>query len=201
MSEIQNLIYFAVGLAVGLWQLYVGQKQFEAQQKERIEEVRKSLIDIKVELARIGETSSSRSYEFQDKLLQFALKPDTVHDFQMENIELIKHTVLEELERAGVPDSLEQSDQIERRLVETILNIKKIVRTDRQELRTILSDHELQIIEYVVDGYSNKEIALMLTIQESTINNNLRMIYKKIGLTNRVELAWWAHATWILAKG
>jgi DNA-binding NarL/FixJ family response regulator len=56
------------------------------------------------------------------------------------------------------------------------------------------SDREYQIIELVAEGLKNKEVAEAIGITEHVVKNYLRLIYDKLGLWNRVELALWYEA-------
>nr|NIQ78644.1 DNA-binding response regulator [Anaerolineae bacterium] len=51
---------------------------------------------------------------------------------------------------------------------------------------------EKEILELVVAGLGNKEIALRLSISESTVRNHLHNILDKVHLQNRVQLAMYA---------
>jgi DNA-binding NarL/FixJ family response regulator len=50
------------------------------------------------------------------------------------------------------------------------------------------------IIQRVAEGCKNKEIADSLGTTEHVVKNYLRLIYDKLGLWNRVELALWYEA-------
>lgn len=54
-----------------------------------------------------------------------------------------------------------------------------------------LGAKEYQIIRLVANGLKNKEVAVAVGTTEHVIKNYLRVIYDKIGLWNRVELALW----------
>jgi len=60
-------------------------------------------------------------------------------------------------------------------------------------LRTT-SEREHFIIQRVAEGCKNSEIALSLGTTEHVVKNYLRVIYDKLGLWNRVELALWYEA-------
>lgn len=52
-----------------------------------------------------------------------------------------------------------------------------------------LTERELDVINLVVQGLSNKEIASKLYISIHTVKSNLEHIYEKLQINNRVALA------------
>ena len=56
------------------------------------------------------------------------------------------------------------------------------------------SEREQRVIELVAQGLKNKEVADAIGTSEHVIKNYLRIIYDKLGLWNRVELALWYEA-------
>jgi len=56
------------------------------------------------------------------------------------------------------------------------------------------SEREQLIIRRVAEGCKNREIAASLGTTEHVVKNYLRLIYDKLGLWNRVELALWYEA-------
>lgn len=56
------------------------------------------------------------------------------------------------------------------------------------------SEREQIIIQRVAEGCKNREIADALGTTEHVVKNYLRLIYDKLGLWNRVELALWYEA-------
>ncbi|MGA3196990.1 MAG: helix-turn-helix transcriptional regulator [Terriglobales bacterium] len=56
------------------------------------------------------------------------------------------------------------------------------------------SEREHFIIQRVAEGLKNSEIADSLGTTEHVVKNYLRLIYDKLGLWNRVELALWYEA-------
>jgi two-component system nitrate/nitrite response regulator NarL len=55
-----------------------------------------------------------------------------------------------------------------------------------------LTQREREVISKVVDGYTNKETARMLSISEDTVKHHLSKVYDKVGMSNRLELALFA---------
>ena len=52
-----------------------------------------------------------------------------------------------------------------------------------------LSRRELQVLEGLSQGKSNKEIARDLDLQEPTIKLHVKTLYRKIGAANRTQAA------------
>jgi len=55
-----------------------------------------------------------------------------------------------------------------------------------------LTPKETQIIGYIVEGCTNKDIARSLTTSEQVVKNHLGKIFDKLGVFNRLELALYA---------
>jgi len=53
------------------------------------------------------------------------------------------------------------------------------------------SECEYRVIDLVAEGLKNKEVAEAIGTTEHVVKNYLRVIYDKLGLWNRVELALW----------
>lgn len=58
-----------------------------------------------------------------------------------------------------------------------------------KDKRTVLTKREKQILNCVVSGMLNKEIAVYLNIKEETVKNHLEHIYYKIGVKDRTQAA------------
>jgi DNA-binding NarL/FixJ family response regulator len=55
----------------------------------------------------------------------------------------------------------------------------------------IPSEREQRVIELVAQGLKNCEVAQEIGTTEHVVKNYLRVIYDKLGMWNRVELALW----------
>jgi len=55
----------------------------------------------------------------------------------------------------------------------------------------IPSEREQRVIQLVAQGLKNREVADAIGTTEHVVKNYLRVIYDKLGLWNRVELALW----------
>jgi DNA-binding NarL/FixJ family response regulator len=60
--------------------------------------------------------------------------------------------------------------------------------------KRVPSEREKQVIALVAQGLKNREVADAIGTTEHVVKNYLRVIYDKLGLWNRVELALWYEA-------
>ena len=52
-----------------------------------------------------------------------------------------------------------------------------------------LTAQELQIASYVAEGLSNRDVAAQLFLSPRTIDFHLRNVFRKLGISSRIELA------------
>jgi RNA polymerase sigma factor (sigma-70 family) len=55
-----------------------------------------------------------------------------------------------------------------------------------------LTGRERQIVDALLRALSNKEIAQHLGVSDQTVKNQLTRLYRKIGVSGRVDLMLWA---------
>lgn len=55
----------------------------------------------------------------------------------------------------------------------------------------IMSKREHQLLQLLLQGHTNKEIADQLGLSESTVRNNLSNLYKKMGINKRTSIPYW----------
>lgn len=55
-----------------------------------------------------------------------------------------------------------------------------------------LTPREMQMVEAIVQGHSNKEIAQRFNVREDTVKHHLTSIFGKVGVSTRLELALFA---------
>ena len=71
-------------------------------------------------------------------------------------------------------------------------SVKRLDHARRHEKGFGLTRRELDIIRAVLDGDTNREIAVRLCISENTVKRHLLHTYNKMGVSSRVELALFA---------
>ena len=55
-----------------------------------------------------------------------------------------------------------------------------------------LTAREIEVVNAIVDGHSNKDIARTLGVTEPTVKHHLTSIFDKVGVSTRLELALFA---------
>lgn len=65
----------------------------------------------------------------------------------------------------------------------------------------MLSEKELEIVRYVATGMSNKEIAEQLSYSEKTVKNYLSIVFQKLHLRDRTQVAIFALRHGLLPEG
>jgi DNA-binding NarL/FixJ family response regulator len=63
-----------------------------------------------------------------------------------------------------------------------------------------LTSRELEILQLVLAGYTNKAIALEIFISEKTVEFHLDNIYTKIGVRTRLMAGMWAMQQGLMAQ-
>lgn len=63
----------------------------------------------------------------------------------------------------------------------------------KQEVAQVLTPREVEVVQQVVAGLRNKEIAKRLFISEGTVKMHLHSIYQKLGVDSRLRLTRYAH--------
>jgi two-component system, NarL family, nitrate/nitrite response regulator NarL len=76
---------------------------------------------------------------------------------------------------------------------ETALVTNEAPRQDWRSGREQLSPRELQILHCLMEGHSNKSIALKFCLTETTVKAHMKAVLRKIGAANRTQAAIWAH--------
>jgi len=71
--------------------------------------------------------------------------------------------------------------------------MKVLTTLHHQEKKMGLAKREKEIVLHICQGYRNKEIAEKLQISEQTVKSHCNKIYKKLGVTDRLQLALYSH--------
>ena len=82
--------------------------------------------------------------------------------------------------------------EFERKGASRVCSSCRRVRSDVRLLNPRLTFRERQVVDLVSLGKLNKEIAYHLHLREGTIKEYLNRIFRKLGASNRTELAVWA---------
>jgi DNA-binding NarL/FixJ family response regulator len=55
-------------------------------------------------------------------------------------------------------------------------------------MEIIITERQRQVLTWVVQGKSNKEIAREMGITEGTVKQHLRLLYDRIGIRSRIKI-------------
>ncbi|MDI3477525.1 MAG: two-component system, NarL family, response regulator DegU [Thermoanaerobacterium sp.] len=67
--------------------------------------------------------------------------------------------------------------------------VSEIENLDVDECKKELTDREMQILNLIAEGYSNKEIADKLFLSEKTVKNHVYNIFRKLDVKDRTQAA------------
>lgn len=79
-----------------------------------------------------------------------------------------------------------------RRLLHEFQNLRRFRAARPQTPCAVLSRRELDVLQWVVSGYSNKQIARELCIDETTVKTHLHRIFEKLDVRDRTQAAIYA---------
>ncbi|MDL1966616.1 MAG: response regulator transcription factor [Candidatus Desulfofervidus auxilii] len=71
-------------------------------------------------------------------------------------------------------------------------NLQRKIITRKKDEVEILTPQEKKVLILLASGFKNAEIAQKLFISEKTVKTHINKIFKKIGVTNRLQAALWA---------
>jgi DNA-binding NarL/FixJ family response regulator len=63
------------------------------------------------------------------------------------------------------------------------------MKIEKEEIGKTLSQREQEVMGYLAQGYSNKQIARKLTLSQQTVKNHVGNLFRKLGVGNRTEAA------------
>ncbi len=69
---------------------------------------------------------------------------------------------------------------------------KKMILSGKTDVFELLTSRELEVIKFLAEGMSNKEISDTLYISEKTVKNHISNIFKKLGINDRTSAAMYA---------
>jgi DNA-binding NarL/FixJ family response regulator len=91
-----------------------------------------------------------------------------------------------------VGDQLFDRDGVDDWIEKQVSNVGRPTLDDGQEMFSPLSPREMQILQYVTRGLSNKEIANTLGISHQTVKNHMTAILHKLAVEDRTQAAVYA---------
>jgi LuxR family maltose regulon positive regulatory protein len=93
---------------------------------------------------------------------------------------IVPSYILEQL--ADFPGS-----SLDRDLIENLESLLSKISSKSSDEKKLLTDREVQILECIAEGLSNKEIGARLHLALDTIKGHNRRIFRKLGVSNRAQ--------------
>ena len=81
---------------------------------------------------------------------------------------------------------------LDRKTMKNILSRESL--SKKEEVK--LSDTEKEVVSLICEGYRNKEIAQKLNVTEQTVKSHCNRIFKKVGVSDRLQLAITVYKLW-----
>ena len=104
-------------------------------------------------------------------------------------LELLANQAAILIDNAQMLDELQRKDQRLEQLVDQLLGETGRRPATSVELLAPLTRREQQVLEQLVDGLTNREIALRLVVEPDTVKDHVQSIIKKLGATDRTHAA------------
>jgi DNA-binding NarL/FixJ family response regulator len=64
----------------------------------------------------------------------------------------------------------------------------KALGKESQLFNVRFSSRELEVLRFLVEGYSNKQIAIALQLSPNTIKTHIRSLMNKLGVNHRLQI-------------
>ena len=112
-----------------------------------------------------------------------------MNDHAARLLELLANQAAILIDNAQMLDELQRKDQRLEQLVDQLLGETGRRPTTSVELLAPLTRREQQVLELLVDGLTNREIALRLVVEPDTVKDHVQSIIKKFGATDRTHAA------------
>ncbi len=104
-------------------------------------------------------------------------------------LELLANQAAILIDNAQMLDELQRKDQRLEQLVDQLLGETGRRPATSVDLLAPLTRREQQVLEQLVDGLTNREIALRLVVEPDTVKDHVQSIIKKLGATDRTHAA------------
>jgi DNA-binding CsgD family transcriptional regulator/putative methionine-R-sulfoxide reductase with GAF domain len=110
-------------------------------------------------------------------------------DTSVRLLELLANQAAILIDSVQMLDELQRKDQRLEQLVDQLLGETGRRPATAVDLLAPLTRREQQVLELLVDGLTNREIALRLVVEPDTVKDHVQSIIKKLGATDRTHAA------------
>ena len=170
----------------------VGEAADGAEAVEKALELKPDVILMDLRMPVLDGASAMKQIRMKDKDVKFiVLTTYDTEEYVFQAIEagaqayLLKDALHDDLFRA-IRDVFEDKSVIEPAIASRVL--KRFAEMSRQVTPPdALSDREIEVLKLMSRGASNKEIAITLSLSESTVRTHIQSIFQKMEANNRTE--------------
>ncbi|MDX2045519.1 MAG: response regulator transcription factor [Chitinophagaceae bacterium] len=111
---------------------------------------------------------------------------------------VLRDAVINVLENGGSP----MSPAIARKTLKLLSNANRPEREQLNELPDVITSREKEILQYTVNGWDAKRIAIALDISVLTVRKHIANIYQKLHIQSRAQVLQMAHKNkWFTSAG
>lgn len=107
---------------------------------------------------------------------------------------LLKNTPAKQL-AAAIRAAFEGYSQLSPTIAAKIFSQMRLVTPIPADQDVQFSDRELEVLDLIAQGFSNRDIAKHLFISEGTVKNHITRILGELGVSSRLQAALWAQQT------
>ncbi|MCE1177848.1 MAG: response regulator transcription factor [Micrococcales bacterium] len=93
------------------------------------------------------------------------------------------------MQRSAIRDETPVAPQLVGRLLAELRSVEQVSHPSAPEPAQSLSHRELEILQLVADGLTNREIGVSLSITEGTVKNHVHNALHKLHMDNRIQAA------------
>jgi len=170
----------------------VGEAADGVEAVEKALELKPDVILMDLRMPVMDGASAMKQIRIQDKNVKFiVLTTYDTEEYVFQAIEagaqayLLKDALHDDLFRA-IRDVFQGKSVIDPAIASRVL--ERFAEMSRQiTTPDVLSDREIEVLKLMSHGASNKEIAVTLSVSESTVRTHIQSIFQKMGANNRTE--------------
>jgi LuxR family maltose regulon positive regulatory protein len=164
------------------------EREMHRQRTRTFRQIKLHLLDVQLQRRRDSKNVAQRSLR---KALQLAAPGRYIRCFLDEG-EVVLALLREEFQSLNDSTGREVPGKADRRFVEQLLqasgtDLSRLRRSEERLLLEPLTDKQMEILTFLANGVTNKEMSERLSVSENTVKFHLKNIYSKLAVTSRLQ--------------